>query len=210
MPKHLGEDTDLSIGYGTRLDKLDEPLILYPARGRAIAGLHSRFVKLLPLLLVLYAALLMADPLQWPFIGCLTIMQVIMYLCVRRTHSRAVVPIMTLRLDGIEVHSLYIDMFIPWTEIKEVRTYNIGTGEMDVGIVPFDLSSTLARGSLRTRIFAWMSVACMPFGRLFGIFTPPLIILESELPLAAEDIVEQINLRRAFALGLDRSIESSE
>ena len=45
ISKPEGEESDLSIGCGTHLDRLDEPLILYPPRDRAIAGLHDRFLK---------------------------------------------------------------------------------------------------------------------------------------------------------------------
>lgn len=47
----LSADADALSAFGTRIDKLDEPLILYPARNRAIEGLHDRVRITLPVLL---------------------------------------------------------------------------------------------------------------------------------------------------------------
>ena len=38
--------------------------------------------------------------------------------------------------------------------------------------------------------------------KIFGIVVTPLFLLESELPLAVEDVAEQIILRQEFALKL--------
>jgi hypothetical protein len=53
------------------------------------------------------------------------IMMVSIYLWVRRKYSLTVAPILSMRLDGLEIHSLHYDMYIPWSEIDEVRPFTI-------------------------------------------------------------------------------------
>ncbi len=195
------QDTDISTDCGTMIDRLDKKLTLYPPRGLAIAGLHDRFVKvILPMASLFYLVVLGIFPALWWVLIFFTFSLLCMYISVRRTHSRTVLPVMEMRLEGIEIHSLNIDIFIPWAEIKEVRAFTLM--EAHIGIVPFDLRKTLARGTVKTQIFGWTNAACVPIYKLFGIFVSPLFLLQSELPLTIDDVVEQINLRRQSALRL--------
>ncbi len=208
MPKHQGEDTDLSIGYGTRLDKLDEPLILYPARSRAFDAFNER-VKFLWIPALLFYGLgtyLNPDKL-WLAIACITWL-LLTYICARRFYLLSLLPILEMRSDGLSIHSFAIKLFIPWSEIKEVQSYEFGYRY--IGIVPINLGKTLTRVTLGTKYYVWVSALAMPLCRFFGVFAAPINILESELPLSADDVADQINLRRAYALGQGSSIEPGE
>lgn len=213
------EERALSADYGTRLDKFDEPLILYPPRSGAIDALHGRFLKyILPGLVLLYVSVLgfalltanspflpsaaqlaISTELLWLLI-LFTVPLPLMYIFIRRKLSRAVLPVMAMRHDGIEIHSLNLDIFIPWDEIKEVRTFTFV--EPHLGIMPFDLRKTLARGSLYTQIICWMNELCARFYKPSGISVTPIFLLDCELPLSIDVVAEQIILRQAFALKL--------
>ncbi len=213
------EERALSADYGTRLDRLDEPLILYPPRSGAIDALHGRFLKyILPISVLVYASvlafslLLTNSPLLpqskllslstelWWIVILYTVPLPLMYIFIRRKLSRAVLPVMAMRHDGIEIHSLNLDIFIPWEEIKEVRTFTFV--EPHLGIMPFDLRKTLARGSLYTQIMCWMNELCARFYKPSGISVTPIFLLDCELPLSIDVVAEQIISRQAFALKL--------
>lgn len=210
------EENDLSIGYGTHLDKLDEPLILYPPRSGAIDALHGRFLKYVVPISVLFYVVILAMALTTaisPFLlsaaqqsmstelWCLfifyTVSLPLMYIFIRRKLSRAVLPVMAMRNDGIEIHSLNLDIFIPWEEIKEVRTFTFV--EPHLGIVPFELKKTLARGSLYTQFFCWSNEFCVHLYKRMQILVTPLFLLDTELPLPIDVVAEQIMLRQAHA-----------
>ncbi|MFA6558661.1 MAG: hypothetical protein WCT03_19730, partial [Candidatus Obscuribacterales bacterium] len=213
------EENDLSIGYGTHLDRLDEPLILYPLIRDGIDALHDRLLKfVLPMWLLQFVStlaitlLLANSPLVpksmfltqstelWCILILSTLLLPINYLSIRRTLSRAVLPVMAMRKDGIEIHSLSLDIFIPWEEVKEVRTSTFI--EPHLAIVPFDLKKTLARASLYTRIFCWASELSVHFYKIMQIPVTPISLLDAELPLPIDVVAEQIILRQAHALKL--------
>lgn len=220
------EENDLSIGYGTHLDRLDEPLTLYPPRSGTIDALHGRFFKyIVPISVLFYVVILtmalvtanapfmpkaaqhaMSTELWWLLI-LYTVLQPLMYIFIRRKLTRAVLPVMAMRPDGIEIHSLNLDIFIPWEEIKEVRTFTFI--EPHLGIVPFDLKKTLARGSLYTQIICWMNELCAHIYKRSGISVTPIFLLDCELPLPIDVVAEQIILRRAHALKLIKPEDKS-
>jgi hypothetical protein len=186
--------------HGTSIQNLDQPLILYPARHRALAGLNQRF-KFLILPYLFCCLVLQIHHLQeWWRTPFLLVLFASVYVSLRRRQTQAVRPIAEMSSEGLGIHSLHMDMFIPWSEIKEVRVY--GCFIRMVGIVPKDARKTFAHGTVITQIKAWINAFLVPLYRLFGVFVAPLNILESELPLSAEEVTEQINLRRVRALGL--------
>lgn len=220
------EENDLSIGYGTHLDKLDEPLILYPPRSGAIDALHGRFSKYVVPISVLFYVVILAMALTTvisPFLPsaaqqamstelwCLfifyTVSLPLMYIFIRRKLSRAVLPVMVMRNDGIEIHSLNLDIFIPWEEIKEVRTYNFL--EPHLGIVPFDLKKTLLRASPYTQFICWANEFCVHLCKRMQILVTPIFLLDTELPLPIDVVAEQIILRQAHALKLIKPEDKS-
>lgn len=199
----LSADTHELSAFGTRIDKLDEPLILYPARKRAIEGLHDRFRKIvLPGLLMVSILFLLTNPTQWWLILLNSLIFALIYLYVRRLHLRAVLPIITMKAEGVEIHSLHMDLFIPWCELKEVRPFKLVFCEPLLGIVPIDFNKTIAPLRPIQKLTRWTEAVCCPILNLFGNSTVPLYILESELPLSVAEIAEQMNLRRARALHL--------
>ncbi|MDP3509533.1 MAG: hypothetical protein Q8T09_16295 [Candidatus Melainabacteria bacterium] len=213
------EERALSADYGTRLDRLDEPLILYPPRSGAIDALHGRFFKYIVPISVLFYVVILAMALTtaispfipsasqqalstelWWLLILYTLSLPLMYIFVRRKLSRAVLPVLAMRQDGIEIHSLNLDIFIPWEEIKEVRTFTFI--EPHLGIVPFDLKKTLARGSRYTQIFCWMNEFCARLYKSSGISVTAIFLLDCELPLSIDVVAEQIISRQAHALKL--------
>jgi len=219
ISRHEDEANDLSIGYSTHLDRLDEPLILYPPRSAAIDALHGRFLKyILPVSVLFYVVVLamalltvsapflpsaarqgLSTELLWLLIFY-TLLLPLMYISIRRKLSRAVLPVLAMRQHGIEIHSLNLDLFIPWEEIKEVRTFTFV--EPHLGIVPFDLKKTLARGSRDTKIFCWMNEISARLYKPGGISVTPIFLVDCELPLPIDVVAEQIILRQAHALKL--------
>jgi hypothetical protein len=213
------EERALSADYGTRLDRLDEPLILYPPRSGGIDALHGRFLKyVVPVSVLFYLAMLASALLNanspflpnatllsfstefWCLVTLYTLSLPLTYLSIRRKLSRAVRPVVAIRQDGIEIHSLNLDIFIPWEEIKEVRTFTFI--EPHLGIVPFDLKKTLARGSLYTQIFCWANEFCVHLYKRMQISVTPIFLVDCELPLSLDVVAEQIISRQAHALKL--------
>lgn len=226
ISKHEDEGNELSIGYGTHLDRLDEPLILYPPRSAAIDALNGRFFKyVVPISVLLYVVILVMalataispslpsaaqqaiSTALWCLLILYTVLQPLTYLFIRRKLSRAVLPVMAMRNDGVEIHSLNLDIFIPWEEIKEVRTFTFV--EPYLGIVPFDLKKTLARGSLYTQFFCWSNEFCVHLYKRMQISMPPIFLLDTELPLPIDVVAEQILLRQAHALKLIKPEDKS-
>lgn len=205
----LSADADALSAFGTRIDKLDEPLILYPARNRAIEGLHDRFRIILPVLLVLSIFFLFMHPAQWWMLFPISVMFALTYLHMRRLHLRAVLPIIAMKEEGVEIHSLHMDLFIPWCELKEARPFKLALCEPLLAIVPINFNKTIAQLGPIQKLTRWTEAVCCYVFELFGISAVPLYILESELPLSVAEVAEQMNLRRARALGLDQSIEPS-
>lgn len=203
----LSADADALSAFGTRIDKLDEPLILYPARNRAIDGLHDRFKIIFPALLVLSILFLFMYPAQWWLLFPISLMFALTYLHMRRLHSRAVLPIIAMKAEGVEIHSLHMDLFIPWCELKEARPFKLSLSEPLLGIVPVNFNKTIAPLGPIQKTTRWTEAICCSVFELFGIPGVPLYILESELPLSVVEVAEQMNLRRASALGLDQAIE---
>lgn len=219
VSRYEDEANDLSIGYSTHLDRLDEPLILYPPRRAGIDALHGRFLKyIVPMSVLFYLAMLAVALLNanapflpgakllsfstefWCLVILYTLSLPLTYISIRRKLSRAVLPVLAMRQHGIEIHSLNLELFIPWEEIKEVRTFTFL--EPHLGIVPYDLKRTLARGSRDTKIFCWMNEISARLYKLSGISVTPIFLVECELPLPIDVVAEQIISRQAFALKL--------
>jgi len=90
-------------------------------------------------------------------------------------------------------------------EIKEARAYTFVLRFVD--IVPVDAGKTGRHASAFTLMNYWCNVASVPLMRLFGCFMAPIDVPADWLPLCPEEIVEQIELRRAHALGLPKEGE---
>jgi len=206
----LSADADALSAFGTRIDKLDEPLILYPARKRTVDELHNRFRKIvLPMLLIFSIVFLFMYTAQWWLLFPISFVFGITYLHMRRLHLRAVLPIIAMKAEGVEIHSLHMDLFIPWCELKEARPFKLALCEPLLAIVPINFNKTIAPLGPIQKLTRWTEAVCCSIFELFGISGGPLYILESELPLSVDEVAEQLNLRRARALGLDQSIEPS-
>ncbi len=84
-------DLDVHSGYGTRIDRVDEPLILYPGRSNSVEALNKRGVVILPLYLLLSVPFIFLVPsYSWFIIGSL-IALVFLYFQPRRKYLRATV-----------------------------------------------------------------------------------------------------------------------
>lgn len=202
-PDALLANADELSAFGTRIDKLDEPLILYPARKRTIDGLHDRFKKIvLPGLLVLSISFVCMYPTQWWLLLLNSLIFALIYLYMRRLHLRAVLPIIAMKAEGVEIHSLHMDLVVPWCELKEVRPFKLVFCEPLLGIVPIDFNKTIAPLRPIQKLTRLTEAVCCSVFELFGISAVPLYILESELPLSVAEVAEQMNLRRALALRL--------
>ncbi|MDP3508984.1 MAG: hypothetical protein Q8T09_13445 [Candidatus Melainabacteria bacterium] len=204
------DEAGTAASFGTRIDRLDEPLILYPARKRTVDELHNRFRKIvLPMLLIFSIFFLFMHPAQWWMLFAISAMFALTYLHMRRLHLRAVLPIIAMKEEGVEIHSLHMDLFIPWCELKEARPFKLALCEPLLAIVPINFNKTIAPLGPIQKLTRWTEAVCCSIFELFGISGVPLYILESELPLSVDEVAEQMNLRRARALGLDQSIEPS-
>ena len=206
LAEFQASDLDAHGGYGTGIDRLDEPLILYPARSNSVEALNKRFVVILPLYLLLSVAFFFLMPSNsWFIIGSI-IALIFLYFQLRRKYLRATVSAMEMRPDGVLIHSYQFSTFIPWPEIKEIFVFDFVVRH--IGIVPYDIKSTLATASLYNKIWIGLNNIATTFYATMGIKTAPLFVLESELQLSAEDVVELMNRRRAHALGLDQTGQS--
>jgi hypothetical protein len=201
-------------GHNGMLDNLDETLILYLNKERALSGLHTRFKKLVPGLVFiavltamdLYSLSYLQDYSQLPWLSAglaiLVIFLTIMYVLQRASLAKSGTTILEMRSDGLVIHSFLVDFsLIPWIEIKEVQVY--GRAVPCVGIVPVDLKTTLAhaQGSLATRIICWTNaVVLIPACRLLGHSLAPINILEEYFSLSANEVAEQIKQRKEHAL----------
>jgi hypothetical protein len=194
--------SDQLVSHGAEIEKLNEPLILYCTRREAIGWLHKRF-KLVLLFFVPYAAFVLLVEHNWLVVCGLAAWIAFMYIWQMRAHTKSISPVIEMRPEGLVVHSMLTDFqLIQWNEIKEARAYRCIY--QSVGIVPYDLKKTLARGSIAAQMIGWNNVVWAPIYRLFGCFLAPINIPEQYLPLSATDVAEQINLRRLRAVGQNR------
>jgi hypothetical protein len=167
----------------------DKPLILYSDRKKAINALTARMAMMFLLICCFDCALIIStSPQCWPQIIGLILYCAAIYLFTRRKHARKVLPVLQMANDGIEIHSMNYDLYIPWEEIEEVRAYWLVVWQLD--IVPYDLSKTLAHGTFKTKAMGLFNGIC---------------IQEEELPLSAKDVAILINERKNYALGIEPS-----
>ena len=199
------------------IENLDEPLILYRNRKALIGRVHRGYKLGLVLYVMIFAVFLYALYIQnlrhfpvvqdlwmhWlALLVGLPIWAAICYRWARRTNE-SVVPVIEMRSDGLVIHFQFLHFaLIPWSEIKEARLYAFD-GHSRVAIEPIDLTRTLEHGSTATRF--WIR-----FNDLGGLNRKlgfaPIEIPALALPLSAEDVAEQINIRRAHALGLSQGL----
>lgn len=191
-------DSDIDASYGTRIDDLDQPLILYKNRSGSLKALHSR-VKIVALLLVYPTYLFLSEnPERWWMVVCYFLYLGFLYLAQRRSYLLAVRPVMEMNSEGLVLHAQYVNLSIPWNEIKEVRAHRFVVWH--IGIVPINTAKTVSHASFGTKCYIWSNIFLIGFCRLFGIFVAPIELLASEFPISAEALAELINLRRSHAL----------
>jgi hypothetical protein len=186
--------------YGTMIEDLDQPLVLYTNREGSLKALHARLLAtnlLAPLLIFSY---LINHPERWWMAVCFMSILAFSYIVQRRYYSGAVLPVIEMNSTGLVLRTLHYNIAIPWNEIREVRAHRFIVWL--IGIVPADTATTAARGTYLTQFVIWLNRSCIGFYRLFGVFVAPIELHASEFSISAEALAEQINLRRAHALQL--------
>lgn len=206
-PIHLGQEQGNYLN-GIDNEELDKPFVLYLNRKKILEGHNSRYKLGLIGNFLICGLMLIAYPgIWWMPISNLALTALI-YICIRRAYSYSISPVIETHSNGLSIRSLYVNLFIPWNEIKEVRSFHFF--EQNVGIVPIDFKKTLERGTMGTKLFCWSNALCMQFFQLFSVFLAPIYISEEELPLSAIDVAKQIELRRIHALQANKVIESEK
>jgi len=179
------------------IDDFDKPFILYPARKKAVRDLQLTFKIMIPFLCIYFAICSQLGHIHWSLLCAYAILLAAVYVWRHRKHTRTILPVLALTEAGLEMHTLHVDLFIPWSEIKEARSFRIVVPYL--GIVPYSLTKTLARGNVCTQAVGWMNALVAPFYLAVGLFVAPIFILESELPMTASEVAEYINLRKEHA-----------
>lgn len=190
--------SEIEARYGTMIEDLDQPLILYKNRADALANLNSRFIILSLILPFATYAYLCTYPERWWVAICFLLFIAFSYIVQRRYFAGAVQPVLEMNSTGLVLRTLHYNMAILWSEIKEARAHRFIIWH--IGIVPVDAAKTAARGTFPTQCVLWLHVLLIRVYRLFGVSVAPIELDASEFPISAEALAEQINLRRAHAL----------
>lgn len=212
---------DASWGDGSMIENLAEPLILYRNRKAVKGRAHRGFKLMLVMYVMIFAVFLYALYIQnlrhfpvvqdlWmQWLALLVGLPIWGAICYRLSGriNQSVVPVMEMRSEGLAIHTEFLDFpLIPWSEIKEARAYKFDT-LAGVCIVPIDLKRTLEHGSIATRFWIRCGELFGPLNRLVGLSSIDIPALL--LPLSAEEVAEQINVRKAHALGLNQGSSKS-
>ncbi len=197
-PDQISPECDAS--FGTMIEVLDQPLILYTNREGSLKALHARLLATNLLAAFLIFSYLIHHPERWWIAVCFMSILAFSYIEQRRYYSGAVLPVIEMNSTGLVLRTLHYNIAIPWNEIREVRAHRFIVWL--IGIVPADTVATAARGTRLTQFVIWLNGACIGFYRLFGVFVAPIELHATEFPISAEALAEQINLRRAHALQL--------
>jgi hypothetical protein len=193
---HIVQDT----GWGTAIEDITQPLILYKDRKSSLKELNTRFLVILPLLVMNFCIIGSIDANRWWQGIVLALFLIAMYVAQRRSCLMTVAPVAELTRDTLKLHCNTANIDIPWTEIKEIRAHHFFIPH--IGIVPYDIARTARRGTLTTQFRIWFNMLCMGFYSPFKIFVAPIELFGTEFPLSAEDLVEHMERRRAHAQSL--------
>lgn len=187
----LTDDGETPLGY------FDEPLILESDSEAALGTLNRRFYLILAIALLQFVIIYFAMPLFALGSALLIAIVLVAYLFFRVLWIRASKePIMVMRPDVLEIHDAMIDIAIPWEELLEPRVITLV--ETQLGIEMVDPKATLKRGSASTQMVGNLNLLGQHGD--YRLFASPLLISDGQLPYSAQEVADEINVRRAYAL----------
>jgi len=186
--------------HGASMVDLDAPLVLYNDRSNAITNLNRRLKFVIPAVLV-YALLLCASQGLLTGIICFASFSITMaigYLMVVRRFNRATKPLLQMDETGLTIRALLTDCHLDWNNVEEARAYRFIY--KFAGINPRSISAI--KGPLPVKLFLYMNYLSAMLYRLVGIKVCVINVPEQYAHLKAEEICEQIELRRQHHLAL--------
>ena len=178
---------------------VEAPMLIYPDTKKALRRLRIRMLIASPFFVALFLMLSLspapldafANSLRWILLAELPIL----YWLVSRSLKKQSKPIVSLSSQGITIHTLCTQVgFIPWDEIKEVKTYNLFY--RFVGITLKHPGNLYQRIGLKRSFLMWTNGLIAPLYRLIGIPVAPINIPQEYLPMSADELQAKIDSYR--------------
>lgn len=202
------DELDFDLIHGTSVDDPTKPLVLYANRNRFWACYKPATFRVALLSTVFFAALCFySDVSQGATFANLCATVIASTMLFVQYYLTLLIPIAIVARDipkksrmHISDQGLMLDGLglktIPWSQIREVRAYRVlGLGYL--AVVPFsDETIRLCANKYTYPVFMFNHISAK-WAASFGIFMPVISFADGLLPMAADDIVELINLRLA-------------
>jgi hypothetical protein len=192
----LPHEEGIAAHHGASVAELEAPLLLYNNRQNAIGSLNKRMMFVGPLV-VIYCVLLL---LLHQYVSCAIFIAffAFLYLAVVRRFNQSVKPLMEIDSTGITIHSLLTHCHLDWNNVEDARPYRFIY--RFAGINPKSLWNVQA--SWPVKLFLLQNSLCKTLYGLIGLKVFVINIPEQYSHLKAEEICEQIELRRQHFLAL--------
>jgi len=192
LPHEEGTESDL----GANVVELDAPLVLYNNRQKAIGSLNKRMMFVVPVLALYCLGLLMAQM----YVHCAVFLAffAFLYLTVVRRFNQSVKPLMEIDSTGITIHALLTHCHLDWNNVGDVRPYTFIY--RFAGINPKSVRDVHAAWPVK--LFLLQNRICKTLYGLIGIKVFVINIPEQYSHLKAQEICEQIEMRRQHFLAL--------
>lgn len=179
--------------------EVQEPLVIYTDKEKAIRRLKRRMLFIAPLFLLFFLGIscteLVRDPLLNIMRWVLLLELPVLYFMVTRKLKQQAKPIVTLSSLGITVHTLATQAgFIPWQEVAEARAYSLLY--RFVGISLKKPRTLYSRVGLARSYLMQMNGLVAPLYRLIGIRVAPINIPQEYLPMTADELAARIEAYR--------------
>lgn len=182
---------DCAAEHGAAVDRLDEPLMLYRARRKAVQKMEKRMLWILAVIAMFIGWLAFTGVPWWPLAALgYGLAIVAIYALTRRSLERTLQPILKMDQRGLHVHSIMQVYFVPWDEIKSVRQVNFI--HKYIGIMPQHLFGDRIEASAYHKFIYSISLSNLMFG------LAPILVPVEYLPLDGSTVVNLIEERRQY------------
>lgn len=182
--------------HGAGVVEMEAPLVLYNNRQKAIGSLNKRMMFVIPVVALYCAFLSMAG--LYAMAGIFLVFFAVMYLAVVRRFNKAVTPLLEIDSSGITVHALLTHCRLDWNNVEEALPYTFIY--KFAGINPKSVWDVKA--SWPVKLFLLQNRICKTLYSFVGLKVCVINIPEQYSHLKAEEICEQIELRRQHFLAL--------
>lgn len=216
-------DQDFGSVHGVNIEDPSQPILLYRDKRSTDILLRtlssgSIVMCVLTVIIIVLIALIMicqivlvaaGHGLPADVIILLIVAAVLPVLCLRFLAktvgelSKPTDPIISILPEGLKLQlfSESIDL-IPWSEVLDVKATSY-LSRRCLSIYPKDINKATANTSISMRLCVRAYLFLAPVRKLFkSDVAPPISVLEESMPLSVDEVIELINARKAYYLGL--------